>query len=72
MELEFNLLSLLITDYDMERKKKKTSKRENLPIASAMALLLPQVTLGPLGEAVGGAGGWVGAWWYFCSVLFAA
>lgn len=31
-----------------------------------------QTMLDPLGKAVGGAGGWVGVWWYFGGVLSAA
>lgn len=55
-----------------EKKKKTKQKGRKSHIAFAEALLLPQVTQGPLGEAVGGAGGWVAAWWSFCVVLFAA
>jgi len=51
---------------------KEPSKREKAPLVSAKALVPLQVMLGPVGEAVGGAGGWGHVWWYFCGVLFAA
>lgn len=55
-----------------QKKKPQKSKTENPPIVSAKPLLPLQFLLGLLDKAVGGAGAWVGAWWYFCVFLFAA
>lgn len=55
-----------------KKKEPQTSEKENSPIVSAKALLPLQFLLDLLARAVGGAGVWVGARWYFCVFLFAA